>query len=206
MSNKTSEVPGVDANDKSSEDLALSDSSEPQCAYLLSEANIFNNRIIWYLEQQQKQEIFALGSSGALWAYLLKGNGELFSYMVAFVAPVITAALYVKSMIMTKAMGETMDYLKKIEDTFKLTNQLGWIHYYKMNTSNYKRRWREYFWKGLLIANICVCALFIYFHSKSTPITDKPDSTIMKIENVEIGRISLAKKHLKNTYQCQKSH
>lgn len=153
-------------NEQSMSDNATSefvDSSQPQCAYLLSEVSIFNNRVIWYLEQQQKQEIFALASTGALWAYLLKESTDSISYFVALVPPIIAAALYAKSLIMTKAMGESMDYLENLEESFKLENNLGWVHYYKSNTSNYKRKWRSYFWRGLLAANIIICCLFLYF-------------------------------------------
>ncbi len=136
--------------------------SDSEKDYLLAEATIFNNHVIWYLEQQQKQEIFALGATGLLWAYLLKGEGEIFSLYVALVPPVIAGVLYAKNIIMTKAMNESMSYLETLENSFKLKDGLGWIHYYKKHTSNYKRRWRNYFWRGLLIANVVISTAFLY--------------------------------------------
>ncbi len=171
----------------------FTDSSEPRCAYLLSEVSIFNNRVIWYLEQQQKQEIFALASTGALWAYLLKENGDSISYFVALVPPIITAALYAKSLVMTKAMGESMDYLEKLEESFDLGNNLGWVHYYKSNTSNYKRKWRNYFWKGLLVVNIIICCLFLYSgypknsNEKDDSVTSAPKENVLNKKNIPIS-------------------
>jgi len=149
--------------------LNFSSSEDPMCAYLLTEVSIFNNRVVWYLEQQQKQEIFALGASGILWAYLLKGEGEIFSLAVALVPPLITIILFVKSIIMTKAMVESMDYLEKLENSFELKNHLGWVHYYKKNTSNYKKKWRKYFWSGLVVVNVVISGIFIIFNQITKP-------------------------------------
>ena len=153
-------------SDESETKLDFSSSEDPQCAYLLAEVSIFNNRVIWYLEQQQKQELFALGASGVLWAYLLKGEGDIFNIWVALTPPVISGVLLAKSVVMTKAMIESMDYLEKLENSFKLKNSLGWVHFYKQNTSNYKRKWRSYFWKGLLAINIFICCAYISTHVK----------------------------------------
>ena len=154
--------------------------------YLLAESNIFNNRVIWYLEQQQKQEIFALGATGFLWAYLLKGDSELYSIYVALAPPLIVGVLYIKSIIMTKAMTESMDYLESLENNFNLKEGLGWIHFYKKNTSNYKRKWRNYFWKGLLLSNIVITIAFIYQNT-----LNKPDLIPNK---VEIGETNIESK------------
>lgn len=161
--------PTVSSVDK--KPLSFSSSEDPMCAYLLTEVSVFNNRVVWYLEQQQKQEIFALGASGVLWAYLLKGEGELFSLAVAFVPPLVSLTLFAKSYIMTKAMGESMDYLEKLENSFELKNELGWVHYYKKNTSNYKKKWRTYFWIGLSIINILICVIFINHNSTKAKLT-----------------------------------
>jgi len=50
---------------------------------------------------------------------------------------------------------------EKLEKSFNLGNGMGWVHFYKKNTSNYKRKWRLYFWAGLLTLNILVSSLFI---------------------------------------------
>ena len=136
--------------------------------YLLTEVSIFNNRLVWYLEQQQKQEIFALAASGALWAYLLKENINFFNILVAFVPPLITAALYAKSIVMTKAMDESMKYLEKLETSFELGIDFGWIHFYKRNTSNYKRKWRTWFWRVLLLINLLMSTTLLLSNSSNS--------------------------------------
>ena len=81
-------------NEKLSIDNKLN-SNDPKSLYLLEEVSIFHKRILWYLEQQQKLELFTLGASGALWAYILKGDGVYYSFLVSLVPPIVTAVLYI---------------------------------------------------------------------------------------------------------------
>lgn len=181
-------------------------------AYLLNEVIIFHNRIIWYLEQQQKQEIFALGVTGVLWAYLLKDDGSSshrFNYLLAMVPPFVTGVLYHKSHIMTLAMRESMAYLEHLESAFKLKDDYGWIHFYRRNTSNYKKKWRSLFWRGLVAINIVISIIFIAYSYKHIPsgqyFTNRfnklNDKTNMKKKIIDSSKIL----HQENTVNIHKS-
>lgn len=138
----------------------LKHADDPECAYLLQEVSIFNNRVVWYLEQQQKQEVFALGASGAMWAYILQAGHSNYTLFLAAIPFVITSALALKSGMLTRAMQESMAYLSELEERFNLTGNMGWVHYYRKNTSHYKKKWRRGFWLALVLANIALAGVY----------------------------------------------
>lgn len=139
----------------------LKHADDPQCAYLLQEVSIFNNRVVWYLEQQQKQEVFALGASGALWAYILQQSQSPFVLLLVAIPFAISAVLALKSRVLTQAMQESMSYLAALEERFELESDMGWVHYYRSNTSHYKKRWRRAFWSVLIVVNVGLAVGFL---------------------------------------------
>lgn len=143
----------------------LQHADDPQCAYLLQEVSIFNKRVIWYLEQQQKQEVFALGASGALWAYILQQGQSSLAFFLVAIPFTISAVLAVKSKILTQAMQESMSYLAALEERFEIDSDMGWVHFYRNNTSHYKKRWRRAFWSLLIIINMALAGIFFVFVS-----------------------------------------
>lgn len=147
--------------EKQKEIVPLKHADDPQCAYLLQEVSIFNNRVVWYLEQQQKQEVFALGASGALWAYILQQSQSLFVLLLVAIPVAVSAVLAFKSRVLTQAMQESMSYLAALEERFELESDMGWVHFYRSNTSHYKKRWRRAFWSLLIVVNVVLAGGFI---------------------------------------------
>ncbi|MBO9468395.1 hypothetical protein J7443_24440 [Tropicibacter sp. R15_0] len=139
----------------------LKHADDPQCAYLLQEVSIFNNRVVWYLEQQQKQEVFALGASGALWAYILQQSQSPYVLLLVAIPFSISAVLALKSRVLTQAMQESMSYLAALEERFELESDMGWVHFYRSNTSHYKKRWRRAFWSVLIVVNLGLAIGFL---------------------------------------------
>lgn len=147
--------------EKQKEIVPLKHADDPQCAYLLQEVSIFNNRVVWYLEQQQKQEVFALGASGALWAYILQQSQSPFVLLLVAIPVAVSAVLAFKSRVLTQAMQESMSYLAALEERFELESDMGWVHFYRSNTSHYKKRWRRAFWSLLIVVNVVLAGGFI---------------------------------------------
>ena len=165
---------------------SLSHADDPQCAYLLQEVSIFNNRVVWYLEQQQKQEVFALGASGALWAYILQQSQSPFVLLLVAIPFAISAVLALKSKVLTQAMQESMSYLAALEERFELESEMGWVHFYRSNTSHYKKRWRRGFWSLLIVVNIVLAGGFLAWpiHKVSDePVPTPQESPIAVLEN-----------------------
>lgn len=152
---------GVATEQNEEQIVPLKHADDPQCAYLLQEVSIFNNRVVWYLEQQHKQEVFALGASGALWAYILQQTQSPFVLLLVAIPFAISAVLAFKSRVLTQAMQESMSYLAALEERFELESDMGWVHFYRRNTSHYKKRWRRTFWSVLIIVNVGLAVGFL---------------------------------------------
>ena len=149
-------------NDTETPNHLLGDADQPACAYLLQEVQVFNNRVVWFLEQQQKQETFALGATGALWAYILNAKSVDFIVLLTLIPILVTVILGVKSLMLTKSMQESMSYLAVLEEKFDLDEDLGWVHFYRKNTSHYKKKWRNFFWISLFFINSFLSASYIF--------------------------------------------
>lgn len=74
-------------------------------------------------------------------------------------------------------MQESMSYLAILEEKFKLEDNLGWVYFYRSNTSHYKKRWRTTFWISLLVIN---SAFSTYFFVNSTAIIPAQNQSTIK--------------------------
>ncbi len=166
--------PDDENNDTKPPELQPLNTDDPQFSYLLQEVSIFNNRVVWYLEQQQKQEIFGLGASGALWAYILQLKNHDFLLPLILLPIFITVVLAVKSSVLTRSMQESMSYLATLEERFKLEDNMGWVHFYRSNTSHYKKRWRTVFWISLLVINAMFSVYFFVNRPAIVPAQNQP--------------------------------
>src|ERR1051326_1746263 len=100
--------------------------SESASAYLLQESKVMNERVKWYLEQQEKLETQGLFASGAIWAFVLsRPFTPTFEY-VTWLPVVLTLVLFVKSLLFTEALKESFAYIEKLEALCEVPANMGW--------------------------------------------------------------------------------
>jgi hypothetical protein len=142
-------------------------------AYLLQDAHLLNERVRWYLEEQDKLETLGLVASGAIWAFAVSLTwSPALSYLV-WVPAIISFALFIKSLLLTAALKEAFDYIYRIEELYRLPAGTGWVHHFRKTGKRVKRRWRAAFWSLLVTGNVMI-ALFAPLRELLPPPNEAP--------------------------------
>jgi hypothetical protein len=127
---------------------------ENAAAYLLEEAKLINERVKWYLEQQEKLETQGLFASGAVWAFKLSQPVTPAMEYVTWLPVILVSVLFVKSLLFTEALKEAFRYLERLEDLSDVPEGMGWAHNFRLQGKRLKRKWRKTFWIILILANL----------------------------------------------------
>jgi hypothetical protein len=143
--------------------------SDSNSAYLLQEANLMNERVKWYLEQQEKLETQGLFASGAVWAFILSRPFTTPSQYVTWLPVILTSVLFVKSLLFTEALKESFSYIEKLEALSDVPEDMGWARTFRQYGRRLKRRWRKAFWITLVLGNLAA-ALVVELRHLLTPV------------------------------------
>lgn len=143
--------------------------TESASAYLLQEAKLMNERVKWYLEQQEKLETQGLFASGAIWAFVLSRPFTPTLEYVTWLPFVLTLVLFVKSLLFTEALKESFAYIEKLEALCEVPANMGWARTFRLYGKKLKRRWRKAFWVGLVIGNLIAAVVIAVRHLLVSP-------------------------------------
>lgn len=136
----------------------------PAVAYLLQEAKLMNERVRWYLEQQEKLETQGLFASGAVWAFILSRPFTTTLEYATWLPLILTSVLFIKSLLFTEALKESFSYIEKLEVLCDVPDDMGWARTFRLHGKRLKRRWRKSFWAILVLGNLAAALLVAIRH------------------------------------------
>jgi hypothetical protein len=83
-------------------------------------------------------------------------------YLAGVWLPLLTSSLfYLKRQALSDSLAEVARYVMKLEDHFRLPDDLGYEHHLKSSKAAHFKKWRTYYWAILVGTNTLLAIILL---------------------------------------------
>lgn len=147
----------------------------PAKDYLQEEQKQRREEIEHLIERTESDQRNALLLTGAFWAWMATNTEKLygpFNNVAALLPTIIMCFFYYRWKMLTNAIDQIADYMKRVEEFFAVPEGLGWETWVKKErhdkgVTEHMEFTTRIFWRALIVVNILIAGLFLYYQGNA---------------------------------------